>query len=96
VNNREQATRFEISTIEPIALDQRHGTAGDLFTVLSNPADPNYAAALQDLQARLAARIQEQSQVQQALYKVLTPTQQQQLPQLLAAMKATMAQHGAT
>jgi len=33
VNNREQATRLELSTIQPIALDQRHGTAGDLFTV---------------------------------------------------------------
>jgi NCS1 family nucleobase:cation symporter-1 len=30
---REQVTRFEINTIQPIALDQRHGTARDLFTV---------------------------------------------------------------
>jgi nucleobase:cation symporter-1, NCS1 family len=33
VNNREQATRLEINTIQPIAVDQRHGTAADLFTV---------------------------------------------------------------
>jgi nucleobase:cation symporter-1, NCS1 family len=33
VNNREQATRLEILTIQPIALDQRHGTAADLFTI---------------------------------------------------------------
>ncbi|HEX2791813.1 MAG TPA: cytosine permease [Steroidobacteraceae bacterium] len=33
MNNREQATRLEHSTIEPIPLDQRHGTAADLFTV---------------------------------------------------------------
>jgi nucleobase:cation symporter-1, NCS1 family len=33
VNNREEATRLEICTIQPIALDQRHGTAADLFTV---------------------------------------------------------------
>jgi NCS1 family nucleobase:cation symporter-1 len=33
LNNREQATRLEISTIQPIPLDQRHGTAADLFTV---------------------------------------------------------------
>jgi NCS1 family nucleobase:cation symporter-1 len=32
-NNREQATRLEISTIQPIGLDQRHGKAVDLFTV---------------------------------------------------------------
>ena len=33
MNNREQATRLEISTIQPIPLDQRHGTSADLFTV---------------------------------------------------------------
>jgi len=33
VTHREQATRLEISTIQPIALDARHGTARDLFTV---------------------------------------------------------------
>jgi len=31
--NREQATHLEISPIQPIPLDQRHGTARDLFTV---------------------------------------------------------------
>lgn len=33
MDSREQATRLEISTIQPIPLDQRHGTAADLFTV---------------------------------------------------------------
>ena len=33
MNHGEQATRLEISTIEPIPLDQRHGTSADLFTV---------------------------------------------------------------
>ena len=33
MSNREQATRLEINTIQPIAVDQRHGTAADLFTV---------------------------------------------------------------
>jgi len=33
MTDREQATRLELSTIQPIALDQRHGTYGDLFTV---------------------------------------------------------------
>jgi NCS1 family nucleobase:cation symporter-1 len=31
--NREQVTQLELSTIQPIPLDQRHGTARDLFTV---------------------------------------------------------------
>jgi nucleobase:cation symporter-1, NCS1 family len=33
MNNREQPIRLELSTIQPIAHDQRHGTYGDLFTV---------------------------------------------------------------
>jgi NCS1 family nucleobase:cation symporter-1 len=33
MNNRERSTRLELSTIQPIAHDQRHGTYGDLFTV---------------------------------------------------------------
>src|ERR1700689_2344076 len=33
VNNREQPTRLEINTIQPIPIGQRHGTAADLFTV---------------------------------------------------------------
>jgi nucleobase:cation symporter-1, NCS1 family len=31
--NREKVSRVELATIQPIALDQRHGTYGDLFTV---------------------------------------------------------------
>jgi NCS1 family nucleobase:cation symporter-1 len=33
MSNREQVTRLEIATIQPIPLDQRHGKARDLFTV---------------------------------------------------------------
>ena len=33
MNSREQATRLELRTIQPIALDARHGRARDLFTV---------------------------------------------------------------
>jgi purine-cytosine permease-like protein len=33
VNNREQATRLETNTIQPIPVDARHGTARDLFSV---------------------------------------------------------------
>jgi Spy/CpxP family protein refolding chaperone len=75
---------------------ERKAGGGPDFTVLSNPGDPNYASAKQDLQTRMASRIQEQSQTELAIYKVLTPEQQQQLPQILAAMKAKMGQHSAT
>jgi NCS1 family nucleobase:cation symporter-1 len=33
MNNREQSTRLELRTIQPIPADQRHGRARDLFTV---------------------------------------------------------------
>jgi nucleobase:cation symporter-1, NCS1 family len=33
MNNRENIAQLEINTIQPIGLDQRHGTARDLFTV---------------------------------------------------------------
>jgi Spy/CpxP family protein refolding chaperone len=66
------------------------------FTVLSNPGDPNYATALQALQAQMTNRLQEQSQTEQALYKVLNPTQQAQLVTVLASMKAKMSQHTAS
>jgi Spy/CpxP family protein refolding chaperone len=75
---------------------ERKAGGGPDIVVLSNPGDPNYSNAMQDLQARMANRIQEQSQTQQAIYKVLTPEQQQQLPQILAAMKAKMSQHSTT
>jgi len=77
------------------AAERKAGGRPD-FAVLSNPGDPNYAAAKQDLQTRMASRMQEQSQTEEAIYKVLTPEQQQQLPQILATMKARMAQHSAT
>jgi len=77
------------------AAERKSGGAPD-FTALSNPGDPNYAAAKQDLQTRMANRIQEQTQTEQAIYKVLTPEQQQQLPTILAAMKAKMAQQHST
>jgi NCS1 family nucleobase:cation symporter-1 len=33
MNTREHGTRLEIATIQPIPLDQRHGTGRDLFTI---------------------------------------------------------------
>ncbi|MGH8230529.1 MAG: hypothetical protein ACRESY_01765 [Steroidobacteraceae bacterium] len=72
---------------------ERNAAGKPDFAVLSNPADPNYSAALQDLQTRMANRLQEESQTEQALYGVLNTAQQKQLPGVLAAIKAKMAQH---
>jgi hypothetical protein len=33
MNNKEEITKLESNTIQPIALDERHGTAKDLFTI---------------------------------------------------------------
>ena len=98
--NLNEAQQQSVHTILTAARAQfaaeRNASGRPDFSVLSNPGDPNYAAAVQQLQTRLASRINEGSQVEQALYKVLTPEQQQQLPQVLAAMKAKMGQHSAT
>ena len=75
---------------------ERKAGGGPDFTALSNPGDPTYATAKQELQTRIANHIQEQTQPEQAIYKVLTPEQQQQLPGILASMKAKMAQHAST
>jgi Spy/CpxP family protein refolding chaperone len=77
------------------AAERKAGGRPD-FAVLSNPGDPNYATALQQLQTRMTSRLQEQSQTEQALYQVLTPEQQQQLPQILAGMKSRLGQRSAS
>jgi Spy/CpxP family protein refolding chaperone len=82
-----------LSSAHEQAKSQRQPGAAPDFTALSNPGDPGHAAALQAMQARIDQRIQAQDQVQQQLYSVLTPAQKQQLPQVLASMKARMAQH---
>jgi Spy/CpxP family protein refolding chaperone len=74
---------------------QHHKAAAPNFAALSNPGDPNHAAALQDLQTRMAARIQARDQVQQQIYGVLTANQKTQLASILAAKQARFAQHSA-
>jgi Spy/CpxP family protein refolding chaperone len=98
--NLTQAQQQSVHTILTAARSQfaaeRKAGGGPDFTALSNPGDPNYATAKQELQTRIANHIQEQTQTEQAIYKVLTPEQQQQLPGILANMKAKMGQHTTT
>jgi Spy/CpxP family protein refolding chaperone len=75
---------------------ERKAGGGPDFAALSNPGDPNYATAKQELQTRIANHIQEQTQTEEAIYKVLTTEQQQQLPGILASMKARMGQRAST
>jgi len=64
-------------------------------TVLGNPGDPNYAAALQSAKTLAANRIQQESELQGQIYNVLTAQQKTQLPAVLAGMKAKAAQRRA-
>jgi Spy/CpxP family protein refolding chaperone len=64
-------------------------------TVLGNPGDPNYAAALQSAKTLAANRIQTESELQGQIYNVLTAQQKAQLPTVLAEMKAKAAERRA-
>jgi Spy/CpxP family protein refolding chaperone len=61
---------------------------GPGMTVLGNPADPNFAAAVQNEQSKAQGRIQKETALAGQIYGVLTPTQQQQLPTVLASLQA--------
>lgn len=61
---------------------------GPSMTVLGNPADPNFAAAVQNEQSRAQTRIQRETALASQIYAVLTPAQQQQLPSVLATLQA--------
>jgi Spy/CpxP family protein refolding chaperone len=65
------------------------------IAVLGNPADPNYATALQTVKTNAANRIQRESELQSQIYNVLTSEQKSQLPMVLAGIKAKMAQRRA-
>jgi Spy/CpxP family protein refolding chaperone len=59
---------------------------------LANPGDPGYASAVQAAKKRATDRIQQQSELNQQLYNVLTADQKAQLGKLVANWKARMAQ----
>ncbi len=87
-----QNVKSILAAVRQQAMAQRQAAGAPDFTVLSNPGDPNYPAALQVLQARVAQRIQRASETELQLYNVLTPEQKAQLPQVLADIKARKAQ----
>jgi Spy/CpxP family protein refolding chaperone len=62
--------------------------AGPDITVLGNPGDANFGSAVQSLQSRSSSRIQAESELASSIYGVLTPQQKQQLPAVLANLKA--------
>ncbi len=70
---------------------QRKTAGTPNFAALANPGDPNHAAALQDFQSRMVARIQARDQIQIQIYGLLTADQKSQLASLLAAKQARWA-----
>ncbi len=90
-----QSVKSIVAAARQQAEAQRRAAGAPDFTVLSNPGDANYAAALQALQARIAQRIEQASQTELQLYNVLTPEQKARLPQVLADIKARKAQRAA-
>jgi Spy/CpxP family protein refolding chaperone len=59
---------------------------------LANPGDPAYASAVQAAKKRAADRIQQESELNQQLYNVLTADQKTQFGKMLSNWKARMAQ----
>jgi Spy/CpxP family protein refolding chaperone len=94
-------TEQQHTTIKGIlsaARSQRQAQAGTNaidMTVLANPGDPNYAAALQTAKSRIEARMQSQADLENQIYNVLTADQKAKLPQVLASMKAQAEQRRA-
>jgi Spy/CpxP family protein refolding chaperone len=58
------------------------------MTVLGNPGDPGFAAAVQSAQAAAAGRIQKESALAGQIYAVLNSAQRQELPVVLATIQA--------
>jgi hypothetical protein len=61
---------------------------GPGITVLGNPGDPNYLAAVQSAEANATAQIQKESVIAGQIYAALTPEHQKALPGVLASMQA--------
>jgi Spy/CpxP family protein refolding chaperone len=79
------------STIKGLLSNARHGHAGassSALTVLGNPSDPGFASAVQGAAADASNQIQKESALAGEIYGVLTPTQQKQLPSVLASIQA--------
>ena len=92
---QKQSVHSILANARTQAQAQRKNAGPPNFAALANPGDPNHAAALQDFQSRMAARIQARDQIQQQIYGVLTADQKSQFAAILAAKQARMAQHSA-
>ncbi len=89
VFNAREAVRMERANEAQSGAAQRRR---DDLAVLSNPGDPNYAHAVQQLKSRAAERVQQAitraTDTEQKLYNVMTAEQKAQLPKVLSDQRA--------
>jgi len=90
--------RTQINSIFAAAKPQFQSLGADMRSnadamAAMSPTDAGYPALLATAKASAAARIQQMSDVQAQIYAVLTKTQQEQIPQIIAAAKAKWQQH---
>lgn len=85
-------TTEQQSNIKTILSNARHGqhsgSQQPVLTVIGNPSDPGFASAVQGAAADASNRVQKESALAGQIYSVLTATQQQQLPGVLASIQA--------
>lgn len=95
--NLTAAQKTDIKNLLLQARDARRASAQlPDMTVLGNPSDPGYAAAVQNLKAVRTAQLDRDTTLASSIYQVLTPAQQQALPGVLGDMKAKFAQRRAS
>lgn len=86
-------TTEQQSNIKMILSNARHGqqpgSHHPALTVMGNPSDPGFASAVQGAAADASNKVQRESALAGQIYSVLTATQQQQLPAVLASIQAT-------
>jgi Spy/CpxP family protein refolding chaperone len=79
-----------ISSARQAQRAQAKAASDYLFITLGNPGDAGYNAAVATAKSRAVERIQARSSLDGQIYALLSPEQQAQLPQVLAAMQAKL------
>lgn len=86
-DSQRQAIRDLMKNARSDAMKQRSEQGYDI-TVLGDPGNANYSAALEQAKQQAAQRVQRASDLQLQVYNLLTPEQKAKLPTVLSNMKA--------
>jgi Spy/CpxP family protein refolding chaperone len=96
--NLTAAQKTQIKTIMDNAHQQAKANMAEHtpdMSVLGDPSNPGYSAAIQQMKTSAANRIQQESDVQSQIVNVLTPEQKAKLPTVLASMQTKHEAHRA-